>query len=87
MVLTNLEDEDDNDLHFLQELKQATILAPQLATDLAAPLTIPSSSKFSQYKSKKMRQKSNTMSSQARYVLSHVPKRLIFTPIDQMCIQ
>jgi hypothetical protein len=44
MVLTNLEDKDDNNFCFLQELKQMTTLTPQPTIEFA-PLIIRGSSK------------------------------------------
>ncbi len=56
MVLTNLEDKDNNNIHFLQELRQVTTPTPEPTVEFA-PLIIPSSSKPSESKFEKKRRK------------------------------
>ncbi len=52
VVLMDLEGEDEDNLHFLQALKQAITTTPQIATKFA-PLIVPGSSKPSSSKSKR----------------------------------
>jgi hypothetical protein len=81
VVLIDLEDKYN--LHFFQELKQTTILAPKSSIDLFIPLVVPSSLKPNHFKFEKKRQKINTTFCQAKFVLSPQLARLIFTPIKQ----
>jgi hypothetical protein len=52
VVLMDLEGEDEDNLHFLQALKQVITITPQIATKFA-PLIVLGSSKPSSSKSKR----------------------------------
>jgi hypothetical protein len=81
MVLVNSKGKDEDNLCFLQALRQAASPTSQAIAE-STILTIPGSSKPSLFKFKRKKQISSLMANQTKTILSPKLERLIFTLVE-----